>query len=473
MAITLVKVLVRSFLNSRNHNVAKVSLGSLLHPSSSRLIPLVDEFSDNLSANVIPVVLALPYVIPSTRYTDRRYPASLALHLLGMVPPCRDPSDAPDALNSSVDTLKGRDTAGHDPNLKDSDASSTFLGMPAMNMDMRKWNWPGYLTFGRGNGSKRGPDEIAAPTSEKEKTITEQEISHVEVEVNTSALEDAISSDSLSVPRLLTHPEEQGEDQHETSNNINGDYSPSPPLTTADIDGLPLAHSPLSLPEFSMTRLHLAPLHSPSSTAPVTIHYFIVSMSACFSILLLTKYKRNQVMLALIKNEENAAENYDVETDDLDAAAKGVLSLFDEVDSIISDADQKGCVFIIYLMFNFEIDTTKYRLSDSLPSATKILQTRDQYIISTGQYSKISSGFSSKSNHLFNAMATLSSLVLLSWDLSRGHKLTTHIPLVVLILPKCFLAVRILNIGTLANVGSGRQLGVMGRRVQMETRRFF
>ena len=263
-------------------------------------------------------------------------------------PPHRDPSDALDALNSSVDTLKCRDTSDHNSDLKDSDASSTFLGMPAM--DMRKWNWPGYLTFGKSYGSKQGPDKIAAPTSEKEKTITEQEISQVEVEVNASALEDAISSDSLSVSRLLTHPEERGEDQHETPNSINGNdlpTSPSPPLTTIgsspDIDDPPSPHSP-SLPEFSMTRLYLAPLHSPTSTTPVTIHYFIVSISACSPTLLLTRHKRNQVMLALIKNEENAAENYDVEADDLEAAAKGVLSLFDEVDSRICDEDLKRCV---------------------------------------------------------------------------------------------------------------------------------
>ena len=330
-----------------------------------------------------------------------------------MVPPRRDPSDA-DALHSSVDTLKGRDTPGQNHNPKDSDASSTFLGMPAVSMDMRKWNWPGYLTFGRGNGSKQGPNTIAAPASEKEKTITERQISHVEVEVNASALEDAISSDSLSVSRLLTHPEGQGGDQREISNNINGDdlpTSPSPPLTTAgsapDIIGPPL--SPLPLPEFSMTRLHLAPLHSPASTAPVTIHYFIVSMSARFPTLLLTKHKRNQDMLALIKNEENAVENYDVEADDLETAAKGVLSLFDEID----DADQKRCVFYINRASNvrFRNGHHKYSLSESLPSATKILQSRDQYIVSTGQYSKTSPGFSSKSNHLFNAMATLSSLV--------------------------------------------------------------
>ena len=292
------------------------------------------------------VVLTFPYVIPSTRYTDCRYPPSLAVHLLGMVPSYRDPSDAPDALNSSVDTLKCRDTPGHNPNLKDSDANSTFLGMPAM--DMRKWIWPGYLTFGKSNGSKQGPDKIAAPASD---TFTEQEISHVEVEVNASALEDAISSDSLSVSRLLTHPERQREDQHETPNNVNRDdlsTTPSPPLTATgsapDIDGPPPS-PPCSPPhpEFSMTRLYLAPLHSPTTTAPVTIHYFIVSISACFPALLLTKDKRNQVMLALIKNEEDA-ENYDAEADDLEVAAKGVLSLFDEIDSRIPDADQKRCV---------------------------------------------------------------------------------------------------------------------------------
>ena len=214
-----------------------------------------------------------------------------------MVPPRRDPSDALDALRSSVDTLKGRHTPSHNPKLKDSDAISTFLGMPAM--DMRKWNWPGYLTFGRGNGSKPGPDKIASPTSDKEKTITGQEISHVEVEVNASALEDAISSDSLSASRLPTDPEGQGEDQHETPNNINGDdlpTSPFPPLAASgsvpDVNGPPPpSPSPPSLPEFSMTRLHLASLHSPTSTAPVTIHYFIVSMSACFPTLLLTKHR--------------------------------------------------------------------------------------------------------------------------------------------------------------------------------------
>ena len=307
-----------------------------------------------------------------------------------MVPPHVESLPSPDALNSSADTLKCRETPGHNLNRKDLGASSTFPGIPAVgvNMDTRTWSWPGYLTFGKGNGSKGGPDKGVILASEKEKTINEQMISHVEVEVNASALEDAISSDSLSVSRSSIHSEGQGEAQYETTtNSINGDdsstsssspvittwsapdvdslppslpsppslpflmtrlhdlpTSPSSPVTTAepDVDGLPpSAPSTPQLPEFSMTRLHLAPLHSPTSTRPVTIHYFIVSMSVYFSTLLLTKPKRDQVMLVLIKNEENAAENYDVEADDLEAAAKDVLSLFDEVDSRIFDANQK------------------------------------------------------------------------------------------------------------------------------------
>jgi hypothetical protein len=269
------------------------------------------------------------------------------MHLLEMIPPYRDPSpslDALDALSSSVDTLRCKDIP-----LKNSDASSTFLGMPTMsvNMDVRKWNWPGYLTFGKGNGSKRGSDISAISASENEKTVAGEGINHVEVEVNASALEDAISCDSLSISRLLTHSEGEGEEaQHETPNTINGgdlpvepQDSPTSPLSAPNIEGfLPSPPSAPPLPEFSMTSLHLTPFHSPTSTTRVAIHYFIVSMFACFPTLLLNKHKRNQIMLALIKNEENVAD--DVEADDLEAAAKDVLSLFDEVDSRIYDAGQ-------------------------------------------------------------------------------------------------------------------------------------
>lgn len=58
-------------------------------------------------------------------------------------------------------------------------------------------------------------------------------------------------------------------------------------------------------------------------------------------------------MLALINNEENAAEGHDVEADNLEAAAKGVSNLYDEIDSRIYEADKKRYLFlIIHLTFD-------------------------------------------------------------------------------------------------------------------------
>ncbi len=36
-----------------------------------------------------------------------------------------------------------------------------------MNMDMRKWNWPGYLTFGKGGSSKNGSEKNSKDTREQ------------------------------------------------------------------------------------------------------------------------------------------------------------------------------------------------------------------------------------------------------------------------------------------------------------------
>jgi len=61
-------------------------------------------------------------------------------------------------------------------------------------------------------------------------------------------------------------------------------------------------------------------------------------------------------MLALIENQENAAESYDIEADDLETAAEGALRLFDEVDSRIYEAGLTWCVFI--LMFDPSLTRT-------------------------------------------------------------------------------------------------------------------
>ncbi|KAF8159510.1 hypothetical protein B0H34DRAFT_796751 [Crassisporium funariophilum] len=360
--------------------------GPLLHLYFSPLLALVDEFSEDLSAQTIPVVLSPPHIIPSSRYGDAHLPASLASHLLSIIPPPIDSTRSSDTLNtlaSSVDTIKGR-RASDATVASGSNADSgngTFLGMPAMNVDMRKWNWPGYLTFGKGGNSKAGSDKTVMPGLENEKmasgipTAGVGQESHVEVDVNPSALEDAISSDSLSISgssaakNTIDDTEESShvsqEDSVPAANGVvasRGMESPpeSPPL------------SPPPLPEFSMTRVHLAPVLHPTATSRTTIHYFV----------------KSQFMLALIILQQDTAENSDTEAADVQSAAERVLKLFDEIESTIYDCGLKS-------------------VSDSLPSATKILQLQDRFLMSTGQYTHASPGFTSKSSHLFNAKAIL------------------------------------------------------------------
>ncbi|KAF8966338.1 hypothetical protein BDZ97DRAFT_1809094 [Flammula alnicola] len=379
--------------------------GPLLHPCFSSLIPIVDEFSSSLSPDTTPVVLTRLHIIPSERYIEGRYPAALAAHLSSMIPPRISASRSSDTLNtlaSSVDTIRGkRPPEASSKGSSNADGGVNFLGMPAinMNMDMRKWNWPGYLTFGKGNSSKSSPDQSSTSTSEEKKeeplpapdTIP-REPSQVEVEVNTEALEDAIASDSLSIASKdrngLTDSEGATDaspppDARETDTASNGDGPiardfalESPKAMTSSRSEIFSNHtedtpppSPPPFPEFAMTKLHLAPYQDPTVTRRVTISYLIVVHPFFFlepSFDVYVDHLESELMLALINTK-----------DEMDESQENIKSS------------------------NF------HSVSDSLPSATKILQPQDRYLISTGQYTHGSPGFTSTSSHLFNAKAIL------------------------------------------------------------------
>src|SRR5258707_7014406 len=160
-----------------------------------------------MSSNIAPMLLSREQIIPSSRFTEGCYPSSLATHLSSMIPA---PSNGPgpmNALAASVETIKegayANPTTGSAKIVK----PTTFLGMPSMNvkMDMRKWNWPGYLSFGKGGSPKPSIENLTSISidAEKEKVKDpihkEQELSQVEVPVNADALHDAIASDSISI----------------------------------------------------------------------------------------------------------------------------------------------------------------------------------------------------------------------------------------------------------------------------------
>jgi len=206
------------------------------------------------------------------------------------------PSNGPGPMNTlaaSVETIKegtyANSTTGSAKTLK----PTTFLGMPSMNvkMDMRKWNWPGYLSFGKGGSTKPSIENLTSISvdAEKEKVKDpihkEQEPSQVEVPVNADALHDAIASDSISIlqdqaisireeGRLSPSPDQVNElTMKDFPDDANHDEEPllaiisreeTPPLTPP-------------LPEFSYTRLHLASWNNPTDTRRVSIHYLVVS----------------------------------------------------------------------------------------------------------------------------------------------------------------------------------------------------
>lgn len=195
-----------------NHTLAPIIIsqntGIPLHPLYRSLAPIIDNYSSHLPEGATAILMAPPHSIPSTQYIAAQYPTALTRHLLSMTPlPQVQPHHGvPSGTSTSSDgTLKARTegTSRNDPssNKADSDTGpSAFLGMPSVNMDVRKWNWPGYLTFGKGSGNKTRETIIEKDKSKASKGEADSHTARPrEFEVDKNALDDAMSSDNASV----------------------------------------------------------------------------------------------------------------------------------------------------------------------------------------------------------------------------------------------------------------------------------
>ena len=339
-----------------------------------------------------PVVLTRQYIIPSERFNAARYPSTLAAHLSTMIPPHLDTSQSSDTLNtlaSSVDTIRAQRGAessnDNKPSFSKSNSndggSGNFLGMPVvnMNMDMRKWNWPGYLTFGKGNSPKPLGERPSDP-KEKPEIAANDVTSQIEVQVNRDALEDAISCDSMSLTSKGGSGSAKGDAGVEKPPSVNesdtapDDEQPSPEanhavlestkslsVTFSDRPAAPRPTSPPLLPEFSMTKVHLAPFQDPTNTRRVAIHYHIVSLTITFWWKLKIKHgsQRNGLMLALINMQDQADESHEAEALDLQVAAEGAVELFEDLESTIYDAGLKRYVGRILCVRHLKLSKKK------------------------------------------------------------------------------------------------------------------
>ena len=334
--------------------------GPQLHPYFASLVPIVNDFARNLSPDTAPVLLSRPYIIPSTRYDEGRHPSVLAYHLSTLIPRPSSSSGTVATLAASVETIRGRSreesnaASSFSNTVKPSDArGGNFMGVK---MDMRKWAWPDYLTFGRGSSIKPSVEKVLLPI-EKETTNKEETPSSVEVEVDAEDLQDAITSDSMSLSsrtrRIPLQEEPNGSPLNGSAvigEGAAGDDELSSPTRSTDVtsDRGEIPPSTPPLPEFSLTRLHLAPCDIPTATKRVSIHYFIVSVlkEPDASIPLIYTFQRNGYMLSLLHMQEQTDEGRASESTDLDYASENVTKLFDDIDAIINEVDMKGYEFI-------------------------------------------------------------------------------------------------------------------------------
>ncbi|KAG7439785.1 uncharacterized protein BT62DRAFT_912493 [Guyanagaster necrorhizus] len=164
-------------------------VGIPLHPQYRTIVPLLDEFASQIPATASSIIVTPSHVIPSTSFIKARYPSPFPAHLMSLIPPPPPPS--PQAPPGSP--VKKRP-----PDPEADIQPSSFLGMPTMNLnmnvDVRKWGWPGYLTF------KGSAKRLEVPMAEVKPRTSRDEGEIESVDVDKSALDDAIKSDVISVP---------------------------------------------------------------------------------------------------------------------------------------------------------------------------------------------------------------------------------------------------------------------------------
>ncbi|KAG2121183.1 hypothetical protein BD769DRAFT_1479744 [Suillus cothurnatus] len=352
-------------------------LGLSLHPLYPSILPLLDTF----------------HRIPSTRYRRSNHPLALSRHLLSLIPRHLPRHEADDRPEASSPTEKGTiaNTAAKEVG-SGSNSSGGFLGMPsslAMSMGVRNWSWPGALTFGKGAERK-------SPVTERKEIKPNPSVAEspsTVTEVDRGALEDAMSSadihnllektnDGLS---SVTDPDAVHEGRLEADHS--GD-TPRPSRVPSPLPAHGSSSSPLESEkpdryrhlDFACTFVFL-----PESGDSLETHRRQVIHLRCQSL-----------AVALIADVDNV-EDYDTHV--ISEAASQMLHGIENL--IVAEAT---------------------RVSEILPSATKILQPKDNYLISFDHFTTASPDFVAKSDNLYNGKQLLEQELHINEVFSRGQQ---------------------------------------------------
>ena len=303
--------------------------GVPLHPLYKSVRPVLDDFVLDCPflEDCAPFVLAYPHIIPSTNYTI--YPPSPALpsyvrsrlRTTPTPPQSATPSEpSPTMSKPGTDIL----VSGMNATREAMEATGQAFVAIGASMNVRKWSWPGYLTFNKGTPQKAGVQEQQPADVEKgsEKVPAESVAcepvpqspgARIEGEVDKASLHEAMSTDGIG-----THHEEEtvGEDNASStdsesasqteeitadadvtlltvSQSCQDEQDPSPPASPST----PIVHPPniiitsppspsssqgtlpvpVPAPSFRAFSLHFSPHDDPFATAQRRVLYITVS----------------------------------------------------------------------------------------------------------------------------------------------------------------------------------------------------
>lgn len=304
------------------HRLKLTLAGVPLHPLHKTVGSLLDDFvlDHSFLKDCAPFVLAQPYLIPSANYSKISPPPSLPIYVRSRLrvipsplPPATPSEPSPmtskpgaDIFASSMNaTREAMEATGH-----------AFVTIGA-SMDVRKWNWPGYLTF-KGGPPKTAPQDIPADakTSAEERPVetkadsvaggpgSTDPVAGLRGEVDRESLHEAMSTDGVELlPTKLPLEEENTSADDSTSqtretkadadvtpppsDSLHDEQHSSPPSPSTPIVHPPdLASSPSSqstlpvpipAPSFRPFSLHFSSHDDPLATAQRRVLYITVS----------------------------------------------------------------------------------------------------------------------------------------------------------------------------------------------------
>ncbi|KAK0217860.1 hypothetical protein IW262DRAFT_1390984 [Armillaria fumosa] len=361
--------------------------GIPLHPQYRTLVPLLDEFASQIPVTTSSIIVTPSHVIPSASFVKARYPSSFPARLMCLIPPPPPPSPQLPP-GSPVKKRPPDPEAGTQP--------SSFLGMPMnMNMDVRKWGWPGYLTF---KGSAKRPE---IPTAE-DRPPTPKDGGEVEnVEVDKSALDDAIHSDVISVHSTRpTNGDASVDSSHgdgsTDSETSAGSSSSESSAASSSTDEKAASHDSHDDPVESSTSSHddASSLSSKEESISSRSHEPLPELSSVTVYLsdppdgLNTRpskvvYMAQHPVLVAVAGLEDADHDPNLATK--------IHELCMEVKRALDD------------------DALTSSSTETLPSANKILQPKDRHLVSRAQFTMSNDKFAAKSEQFYIAQHLLES----------------------------------------------------------------